>query len=86
MTIEEFCDENNIDLENINDAQVSFFYYDKAQYVHTSNAHEKYLASIRESLTSYSSKKLAEKISKVIGEKHIFSQIFMTLFLITIII
>ena len=68
MTIEEFCDENNIDLENINDAQVSFFYYDKAQYAHTSNAHEKYLASIRESLTSYSSKKLAEKISKVIGE------------------
>lgn len=68
MTIEEFCDENNIDLENINDAQVSFFCYDKAQYVHTSNAHEKYLASIRESLTSYSSKKLAEKISKVIGE------------------
>ena len=68
MTIEEFCDENNIDLENINDAQVSFFYYDKAQYAHTSNAHEKYLASIRESLTSYSGKKLAEKISKVIGE------------------
>lgn len=29
MTIEEFCDENNIDLENINDAQVSFFYYDE---------------------------------------------------------
>ena len=68
MTIEEFCDENNIDLENINDSQVSFFYYDKAQYAHTSNAHEKYLASIRESLTSYSGKKLAEKISKVIGE------------------
>ena len=68
MTIEEFCDENNIDLENINDAQVSFFYYDKAQYCHASNAHEKYLASIRESLTSYSGKKLAEKISKVIGE------------------
>ena len=68
MTIEEFCDENNIDLENINDSQVSFFYYDKAQYVHTSNAHEKYLASIRESLTSYSGKKLAEKISKVIGD------------------
>ncbi len=68
MTIEEFCDENNIDLENINDAQVSFFYYDKAQYVHTSNAHEKYLASIRESLTSYSGKKLAEKISRVIRE------------------
>ena len=67
MTIEEFCDENNIDLENINDAQVSFFYYDKAQYCHASNAHEKYLASIRESLTSYSGKKLAEKISKVIG-------------------
>ena len=67
MTIEEFCDENNIDLENINDAQVSFFYYDKAQYCHGSNAHEKYLASIRESLTSYSGKKLAEKISKVIG-------------------
>lgn len=68
MTIEEFCDENNIDLENINDSQVSFFYYDKAQYAHTSNAHEKYLASIRESLTSYSGKKLAEKISKVIGD------------------
>ena len=68
MTIEEFCDENNIDLENINDAQVTFFYYDKAQYAHTSNAHEKYLASIRESLTSYSGKKLAEKLSKVIGE------------------
>ena len=68
MTIEEFCDENNIDLENINDSQVSFFYYDKAQYAHTSNAHEKYLASIRESLTSYSGKKLAEKISKVIAE------------------
>lgn len=68
MTIEEFCDENNIDLDNINDAQVSFFYYDKAQYVHTSNAHERYLASIRESLTSYSGKKLAEKISRVIGE------------------
>ena len=68
MIIEEFCDENNIDLENINDSQVSFFYYDKAQYAHTSNAHEKYLASIRESLTSYSGKKLAEKISKVIGE------------------
>ena len=68
MTIEEFCDENNIDLENINDSQVSFFYYDKAQYAHTSNAHEKYLASIRESLTSYFGKKLAEKISKVIGE------------------
>ena len=67
MTIEEFCDENNIDLDNINDAQVSFFYYDKAQYCHGSNAHEKYLASIRESLTSYSGKKLAEKISKVIG-------------------
>ena len=67
MTIEEFCDENNIDLENINDAQVTFFYYDKAQYAHTSNAHEKYLASIRESLTSYSGKKLAEKLSKVIG-------------------
>lgn len=67
MTIEEFCDENNIDLENINDAQVSFFYYDKSQYCHASNAHEKYLASIRESLTSYSGKKLAEKISKVIG-------------------
>ena len=67
MTIEEFCDENNIDLENINDAQVSFFYYDKAQYCHGSNVHEKYLASIRESLTSYSGKKLAEKISKVIG-------------------
>ena len=68
MTIEEFCDENNIDLENINDSQVSFFYYDKAQYAHTSNAHEKYLASIRESLASYSGKKLAEKISKVIGD------------------
>ena len=68
MTIEEFCDENNIDLENINDSQVSFFYYDKAQYAHTSNAHEKYLASIRESLTSYSGKKLTEKISKVIGD------------------
>ena len=68
MTIEAFCDENNIDLENINDSQVSFFYYDKAQYAHTSNAHEKYLASIRESLTSYSGKKLAEKISKVIAE------------------
>ena len=68
MTIEEFCDENNIDLEHINDAQVSFFYYDKAQYVHTSNAHERYLASIRESLTSYSGKKLAEKISRAIGE------------------
>ena len=67
MTIVEFCDENNIDLENINDAQVLFFYYDKAQYFHVSNAHEKYLASIRESLTSYSGKKLAEKISKVIG-------------------
>ena len=67
MTIEEFCDENNIDLDNINDTQVTFFYYDKAQYAHTSNAHEKYLASIRESLTSYSGKKLAEKLSKVIG-------------------
>lgn len=67
-TLEEFCDVNNIDVDNINENQLTVFYECKDEEWHTANAKEKYLANIDESLTSYSGKKLAERIEKIIGE------------------
>lgn len=66
-TIEEFCDCNNIDINNINENQLVVFYEYKQEYCHTADARNKYLENIVESLTSYSGKKLAVRLQKIVG-------------------
>lgn len=67
-TIEEFCDNNNINIDNIDENQLSVFYYHKQNYSEVSDARNTYLKNIVESLTSYSGKRLAEKIQKIISD------------------
>ena len=67
-TIEEFCDNNNINIDNIDENQLNVFYYHKQNYSEVSDARNTYLKNIVESLTSYSGKKLAEKIQKIISD------------------
>ena len=67
-TLEEFCDNNNIDIDNINEQQLNVFYYHKHNYSEIANAKETYLANIVETLTSHSGKKLALRLQKIIGE------------------
>ena len=67
-TLEEFCDNNNIDIDSITENQLVIFYECKQEYFHTTNAKEKFFERIDESLTSYSGKKLAERIQKIIGD------------------
>ena len=66
-TLDEFCDNNDIDIDNINEHQLEVFYCFKNEDSHVANAKEKFLTRIVESLTSHSGKKLAEKLQKIIG-------------------
>ena len=65
--LEEYCDANNIDIDNIDDLQLDLYYYRKAQDSHVANAKENFLANIDESLTSHSGQLLAQKLEKIIG-------------------
>lgn len=67
-TLEEFCDNNNIDIDNINEQQLNVFYYHKHNCSEVVNAKETYLANIVETMTSHSGKKLALRLQKIIGE------------------
>lgn len=66
-TLEEFCDRNNIDIDNIDENQLAIFYEWKQEYSHVADAKEKFFERIDESLTSYSGKKLAERLQKIVG-------------------
>ena len=65
--LEEYCDANNIDIDNIDDLQLGLYYDCKVQDHHVANAREKFLANIDESLTSHSGQWLAQRLQKIIG-------------------
>lgn len=67
-TLEEFCDKNNINIDNITEYQLNVFYYRKREDLHCANAKQVYLDNIVETLTSYSGKKLADRLQNIIGD------------------
>lgn len=67
-TLEEYCDINNIDINNISESHLSIFYNCKQEYFHTNNAKEKFFERINETLTSHSGKRLAVRLQKIVGD------------------
>ena len=67
-TFEEFCDMNNINIDdNIDKEIIDIFYYHKKEYLHVSNPKGKFLENIEESLKSHSTKKLALKLNSILN-------------------
>lgn len=67
-TLEEFCDKNNINIDNITEDQLNVFYYRKREDLHCASAKQVYLDNIVETLTSYSGKRLADRLQNIIGD------------------
>lgn len=65
-TLEEFCDKNNIDIDNISEDQLNIFYCCKKEYSHTANAKEKFFERIDETLMSHSGQTLAKRLQKIV--------------------
>lgn len=63
-TLEEFCDINNINIENITEKHLKYY---NIQNYRGERDHDSYMEWIRESLTSHSTEILASKIQKIIN-------------------